>query len=164
MSAWFSASLCAAAIGLSMVAGFFLAFSDFLMRSLRLAPVEAGVEVMQIINREIFRSITLVLMWSTLGLSLVLAVAAVAYKLPTTPLALVVTGASLYFFGGLVVSYARNLPMNARLASMHASDGATSIYWKHEYVERWVVWNSVRAFAAAAAAACFLSALLLQRS
>lgn len=164
MSAWFSALLCAAAIGLSMVAGFFLTFSDFLMRSLRLAPVEAGVEVMQIINREVFRSITLVLMWSTLGVSLFLAVAAVACKLPTTSLALVVTGTSFYFFGVLVVSYARNLPMNARLASMPASDVATSTYWKHEYLERWVVWNSVRAVASGAAAACFLAALFLERS
>lgn len=163
MSAWFSALLCTAAIGLAMVAGFFLTFSDFLMRSLRLAPVEAGVEVMQIINREVFRSITLVLMWSTLGLSLLLAVGAVACELPNTSTALVVTGAASYFFGVLVVSYARNLPMNARLASMHASDETTSTYWKNEYLERWGAWNSVRALASGAAAACFLLALILPR-
>ncbi len=160
MSAWFTALLCVAVVGLSMVAGFFLTFSDFLMRSLRLAPVEAGVQAMQIINREVFRSITIVLMWSMLWLSLFLAAAAIACGLPITSTALVVTGALFYFFGGLVVSYARNLPMNARLASMQAADAEAGVYWRREYVARWVRWNSVRALAAAGAAACFLLALL----
>jgi uncharacterized membrane protein len=158
VSPWFSVLVGVAVIALSMVGGFFLTFSDFLMRALRMARVEAGVEVMQLINREVWRSITIVLLWGSVGLTVLVGAGAVATNVQRVPLALLTTGATVHVLGGLVVSYAHNLPMNERLASMEPSDAAT--YWTSEYVEVWVRWNSVRALASVVAATCFLLALL----
>lgn len=160
MSGWFTALVCVAVIGLSMLTGFFLTFSDFLMRSLRMAPVHAGVEVMQIINREVWKSFTILLLWGTLGLTLLVVGAGAATSVSQRPLTLIAAGTTLYFVGVLVVSYARNLPMNAHLEGMDASGTTASAYWRTEYVERWVRWNWVRAFASGGAATCFLLALL----
>ncbi|MBN35194.1 MAG: hypothetical protein CMM46_10550 [Rhodospirillaceae bacterium] len=51
-----------AALAGGLVAGLFLIFSDFMMRALRLATPAAGIEVMQTLNREIYRSATMVLL------------------------------------------------------------------------------------------------------
>jgi uncharacterized membrane protein len=160
MSVWFTVLVCMAVVGLSTVAGFFLTFSDFLMRSLRMARAQAGVEVMQIINREVWKSFTIGLLWGSLGLTLLLVGAGAATGVSKLPLALIATGSALYVVGGLVVSYARNLPMNARLEAMDASSATASAYWRTEYIERWVRWNWVRAVASWGAAVCFLLALL----
>jgi uncharacterized membrane protein len=44
-----------AVLAYALVAGVFLAFSDFIMRSLALTGGVGGVEAMQVINREVFR-------------------------------------------------------------------------------------------------------------
>ena len=45
---------------MALVAGVFLAFSDFVMRSLSDASPRAGIEAMQIINRKVYSSVFLV--------------------------------------------------------------------------------------------------------
>ena len=45
---------------LALIAGVFLAFSDFVMRSLRAATPSAGIEAMQLINRKVYSSVFLV--------------------------------------------------------------------------------------------------------
>jgi hypothetical protein len=48
------------AFAMALVAGVFMAFSDFVMRSLRVAAPGAGIEAMQQINREVYGSVFLV--------------------------------------------------------------------------------------------------------
>jgi uncharacterized membrane protein len=155
---WLAALLALDVIGFGMVAGFFATFSDLVMPSLKRSRPEAAIEVMQVINREVFHSKTIFALWGMLGLSLVVAVAAVATQMPKGPLALVVAGCVAYFAGVLIVSRACNLPMNDLLASMRAADSEAMHYWQNEYLVRWVFWNSVRAVASAAAGTCFLLA------
>ena len=44
-----------AVLAYALLGGVFLAFSDFIMRSLAHTSGMGGVEVMQVINREVFR-------------------------------------------------------------------------------------------------------------
>ena len=50
-----------AVLAYALVAGVFLAFSDFIMRSLAITSGSGGVEAMQAINREVFRWIFMTL-------------------------------------------------------------------------------------------------------
>ena len=68
-AAWVLLPSAVAVIGCAMVAGLFFTFSDFLMRSFHRADAVAGIEVMQILNREIFRSVTMVLLWGMMVLT-----------------------------------------------------------------------------------------------
>ncbi len=155
---WMMLACAIAAIGCAMIAGFFLTFSDFIMRSLRLADASAGIEVMQIINREIWKSTTMVMLWGTLVLSGVLGV--YAYAVTTGPSAgLVVTGAALYIAGVFGVSQVFNIPMNNRLEAMDHTETEAAAYWR-AYVPRWVFWNYFRVLASAGSAICFLAVVV----
>ena len=57
----------------ALVAGVFLAFSDFIMRSLALTGGTGGVEAMQVINREVFRWVFMTLFLGMAGVSIVVA-------------------------------------------------------------------------------------------
>ena len=159
-STWFFIVLEVAVIACGLVSGFFLTFSDFLMRSLNLAKTAAGVEVMQIINREVWRSVIIILLWGMVALSIILA--SYAFLNMTGPSSvLVMVGGALYFLGVLVVSYVFNIPMNNRLDAMEYSGTEAAAYWKNTYMPRWVFWNYVRAITSGGAAICFLMACVL---
>ena len=51
----------AAILAYALIGGVFLAFSDFIMRSLARTSGTGGVEAMQVINREVFRWVFMVL-------------------------------------------------------------------------------------------------------
>jgi len=158
-SFWLLTVLAVAVIACGMISGFFLTFSDFLMRSLKLAKTSAGIEVMQIINREVWKSITIFMLWGMVALSVALGGYA-SLQLSGPLLAWVISGSTTYVFGILLVSYAFNIPMNDRLDQLELSTPAAASYWHDNYVDRWVFWNYVRAIASAAAAICFFMACL----
>ncbi|MCR9136788.1 MAG: hypothetical protein NXI27_12375 [Alphaproteobacteria bacterium] len=56
----------------AFVGGVFLAFSDFLMRSLAMTGGHGGVEAMQLINREVFRWVFMALFLGSAVVSVVL--------------------------------------------------------------------------------------------
>jgi len=158
-SFWLVTVLAIGVISCGMIAGFFLTFSDFLMRSLKLAETTAGIEVMQIINREVWQSLTIFMLWGMVAYSVILGGYASLY-LTGTLAALVITGSATYVTGMLMVSYAFNIPMNNRLDALELSRPEAASYWHDTYVERWVFWNTIRAIASAAAALCFFIAAL----
>ena len=49
-------------IAYALVAGVFLTFSDFVMRSLAATQPAGGIEAMQLINRKVFRTLFMVLL------------------------------------------------------------------------------------------------------
>lgn len=144
-----------------MIAGFFLTFSDFLMRSFKMAKGPNGIQVMQILNREISKSITIFLLWITLFLSLFLAVYG-QLNISGIRSLLLLSGAIFYFLGVLVVSFLFNIRMNDKLDVMNSSDIETEKYWTNIYVPRWVFWNYIRAISSLASCICFLITLTLQ--
>ncbi len=140
----------------ALVAGVFLAFSDFIMRAL---AITGGVEAMQVINREVFRWIFMTLF---LGMAVVsIIIAGYAWVGLNGPSAMLILLAALvYLFGCFGVTVAFNVPMNQALAGMELTSQATQDYWLQTYVPRWTFWNSVRTGAAAISAALLLFGLL----
>ncbi|SPJ26133.1 anthrone oxygenase family protein [Palleronia abyssalis] len=143
-----------AVLAYALVAGVFLSFSDFIMRSLSRTSGSAGVEAMQTINREVFR-------WVFMALFLGLAVASIGLAAYGGIVVrggvgmLMMLAGSIYLFGCFGVTIFFNVPMNETLARMIAAEHATSAYWTGTYLPRWTFWNTLRTVA------CVLSAILL---
>lgn len=154
---WFFIVCNIAVIACGIVSGVFLTFSDFVMRSLDGAKTAAGVEVMQVINREVFRS---VFMFLLLGMS-ALSVFLIGYaylRVAGSASALIMTGGTLYLAGVFAVSLVFNVPMNNRLDAKEYAGHQAATYWKNTYLPRWTFWNYVRAIAATGSATCYLVA------
>ena len=148
-----------AILAYALVGGVFLAFSDFIMRSLALTGGHGGVEAMQVINREVFRWVFMVLFLGMAAVSVGLA--GYGAFAATGPAGNLIMWAGLvYLVGCFGVTVFFNVPMNEALAGMDMSTEATRDYWLQTYVPRWTFWNSVRTVACAAAAALLLFGLL----
>jgi uncharacterized membrane protein len=143
----------------ALVAGVFLAFSDFIMRALALTGGAGGVEAMQVINREVFNWVFMVLFLGMAGLSVL--IAGYAWLGLGGPAGVLIGVAALvYLIGCFGVTVAFNVPMNEALAGMELGAETTRDYWLQSYVPRWTFWNSVRTGAAALSAALLLFGLL----
>ena len=156
---WFFVLCQFSVIACALVAGVLLTFSDFVMRALDGARPAAGVEVMQVINREVFRSVLMFLLLGMSALSpLLIGYAYVGVAGPASDL--IVAGGAIYLAGVFVVSLVFNVPMNNRLVAQDYGSSEAAAYWKTTYFPRWTFWNYVRAIAAATSAACYLVACI----
>jgi len=156
-STWFIVVCEISVIACGVVSGVFLTFSDFVMRSLDRAETAAGVEVMQVINREVFRSLFMFLLLGMSALS-PLMIGYAYFHVAGSASALIMTGGAVYFIGVFVVSLVFNVPMNNRLDAKEFCGAEAATYWRNNYLPRWTLWNYVRAIASAASAICFLIA------
>lgn len=138
----------------ALVGGVFLAFSDFIMRSLALTDGYGGVEAMQAINREVFRWVFMALFLGMAAVSVVVA-AYGAFGASGPAGTMIMIAGLVYLIGCFGVTVFFNVPMNEALAGMELSAETTRDYWFQTYVPRWTFWNSVRT------AACVVSAALL---
>ncbi|SMX22534.1 anthrone oxygenase family protein [Boseongicola aestuarii] len=143
----------------ALVAGVFLAFSDFIMRSLAHTGGDGGVEAMQVINREVFRWVFMALFLGMAALSLIIAIYG-GYFVGGNPGKLIATAGLVYFIGCFGVTVFFNVPMNEALAGMELGSDGTRDYWLQTYVPRWTFWNSVRTAASALSAALLMFGLL----
>ena len=148
-----------AILAYAIVAGVFLAFSDFIMRSLALTGGHGGVEAMQILNREVFRWVFMTLFLGMAAVSLIIAGYG-AFGLSGPAGTLILLAGLVYLIGCFGVTVVFNVPMNEALAGMETSSDTTRAYWLQTYVPRWTFWNSVRTIACAASAALLLFGLL----
>ena len=148
-----------AILAYALVGGVFLAFSDFVMRSLALTGGAGGVEAMQSINREVLRWIFIVLFIGLAPVSLFIAGYG-GWVLGGQPGTLMLLAGVIYFVGCFGVPVTFNVPMNEALAEMDAQNDATRAYWEATYLPRWTFWNSGRTAACAVSAALLLFALL----
>jgi len=156
-------ALVALAMATGLLAGVFLTFSDFIMKSLLAAKPATGTEAMQIINRKVYNSIFMVLFLAMIPVSAGLVVYAGFYADGLLATVLIIAG-SLYFFGVFVVTVIGNVPMNNALeAQPQGGDGAQA-YWP-EYVKGWVLWNHLRWVTALGASIGYvIAAMLLMQS
>ncbi|PWJ20345.1 DUF1772 domain-containing protein [Jannaschia seohaensis] len=148
-----------AILAYALVAGVFLAFSDFIMRALAQTGGSGGVEAMQVINREVFRWVFMTLFLGMAAVSVLLAGYA-WIGLSGLGGTLIVLAAVIYLVGCFGVTVLFNVPMNEALAGMGLTSDATKDYWLQVYVPRWTFWNSVRTGAAALSAALLLFGVL----
>lgn len=155
--------LIALAMATGLVAGVFLTFSDFVMKSLFASQPAAGTEAMQIINRKVYQSIFMVLLIGMIPVSAVIALYAYVYVegLVSTYL---IAGGLLYFFGVFLVSMVGNIPMNQTLEALPQGGVAAQAYWPG-YVKGWVLWNHIRWVTALGTSVCYMiGAVLLTQS
>lgn len=142
------------ALVMALVAGVFMAFSDFVMRALRAATPEAGIEAMQQINRKVYGSVFVV---GLIGLApMSLGLAGYAVMGISGPAAnWIMAGGLVYFTGTFLVTMLGNVPMNKRLDPMIMSAPDTRDYWQ-VYARDWTRWNHLRTGASALASGCLL--------
>src|SRR6056297_3752867 len=159
MSTTFFILLQLSILAYALIAGVFLAFSDFIMRSLALTGGVGGVEAMQVINREVFRWVFMALFLGMAAVSVVIAGYG-ATNLNHPAGALILAAGLAYLVGCFGVTVLFNVPMNEALAGMDLSEDSTRAYWIGTYLPRWTFWNTVRTLACGLSAALLLSGLL----
>jgi uncharacterized membrane protein len=159
MSPFFFFLMQFAILAYALVGGVFLAFSDFIMRSLSLTGGVGGVEAMQVINREVFRWVFMALFLGMAAVSLVVAAYGGIF-VGGAPGALMMIAGLVYVIGCFGVTVVFNVPMNEALAGMDLSSEATRDYWTGTYLPRWTFWNTVRTLACGVASALLLLGLL----
>ena len=146
------------ALGCALVAGIFLAFSSFVMKALARISPPSGIAAMQAINVVVLNPGFLGLFMGTALACAVLFVYAVMHW--QAPGALCLAAGSLcYGLGTFGVTMAFNVPRNNALARMEPSSAESTGFWRG-YVSGWTMWNHVRTFAALAAAALLVWALV----
>ena len=143
------------ALAYAVLGGVFLAFSDFIMRSLANTGGAGGVEAMQVINREVFRWVFMTLFLGMAAVSVFMAIYCMLYSLEGAG-AFILAGAVIYLLGCFAVTVLFNVPLNEALAAMDFSETATQEYWTGTYLPQWTKWNTVRTVACLLAAAMML--------
>lgn len=158
MSDWFMllAGLCV--IGCAVLGGVFLAFSDFIMRSLAKTPGPGGAQAMNSINREVFRYVFIPMF---LAMTPVLIGLAVLAWMQTGKPALYIAAALVYGLSVFGVTVVRNVPMNNALAALDETSSEGAAYWNGTYLPDWTFWNSVRTVGCVLASAILLYALVV---
>jgi uncharacterized membrane protein len=138
------------AIATALMAGFFWSFSVVVMDGLRLLPPLEGMRAMQAIN-SVVRNVLFGL--GFFGTPLLCLLVLLALVLPASRGAgglVAASGAALYLALAVVVTFARNIPLNEALAA------ATSAAQWNAFLDPWVFWNHVRTVGSLAAA-CLLA-------
>lgn len=142
-----------AVIATGLLAGVFLTFSDFIMRSLTSARPEAGAEAMQEINRKVYRSVFLALFFAMAGSSVLLIGGAFSTPAPASPW--LIAGEGLYLIGVFGITVFGNVPMNNRLDVLPVGEAAS--YWR-TFAPRWTQLNHIRTVSSTLATIAFLIA------
>ncbi|MBI1185889.1 MAG: DUF1772 domain-containing protein [Alphaproteobacteria bacterium] len=147
-------------LGLSsaLVAGVFQSFSDFVMSGLVRARPAGGIEVMQHINRTVFRSVFLFTFLALAPVSIAAAVYA-GFAIEGAAQRFVIAAAIIYIITAFLVTVAGNVPMNNRLDRLDAASAEGAAYWRI-YGRTWTRWNHVRMIGSLATAGCYLFAAL----
>lgn len=161
MSLWYILLCAVVLIAYAAIGGVFLAFSDFIMRSLDLVRNQSGIEAMQVINVEIMRSVFMVLFMGLAIVSVLLIVYAWLY-VDGTPGRLIMLSGAVYIAGVFALTAAGNVPLNNTLAGLEPQAGAALSFWKESYMTRWVSLNSARTIACFLASGLTLAALVIR--
>ena len=145
-----------AGLGVALVAGVFLGFSDFIMRGLAQAAASKAAAGMVGLNRTVYRSVFMLLLMGLVPVSGSLGLLAL-WQFEGTARALTLAGCAAYLIGVLAVTGLGNVPMNTRLEAMDGQPRETADYWAR-YAQRWTRLNHVRTAGSALAALCWLTA------
>jgi len=145
-------------IAYALVGGVFLAFSDFIMRSLTNTAAPGGIEAMQVINREVFKFVFMASFLGMAVLSFGLALYAYLYLEGSAGLYIIFASA-VYLVGVFGVTVAFNVPLNNLLDGMDVHSADTREFWTRRYVPNWTFWNSIRTAASVIAAGTLLLAI-----
>jgi len=147
-----------ALLGSALVGGIFFGFSSFIMKALADVPSAEGIGAMQSINVVVINPSFLGAFFGTAVVSLGAGGLALAgWGNPSAPFFL--SGALFYLVGTILVTMIGNVPLNAQLAAVFATDPGAREVWEH-YLDRWTIWNHVRTAAAMVAALLYTLGLM----
>lgn len=155
---WLIALTFLTALGCALIAGIFLAFSNFVMKALAGIAPPSGIAAMQSINVVVLNPGFLGLFMGTALACAVLFIYAVLHWQAPGGLYLA-AGSLCYVLGTFGVTMAFNVPRNNVLARLEPSGPEAAGFWR-DYVSGWTMWNHVRTIAALAAAALLVWALM----
>lgn len=133
--------LWAAAIGGGLMAGIYLAFSTFIMRSFATLSPAHAIDAMNAINRVILRSPFMPLFFGTSLAALGLALAALLKWQEPYAMHMLVAG-TVYVIGMFTCTALFNVPLNNRLERIDRGKGKAAD-WQY-YLLHWTRWNHVR--------------------
>lgn len=145
-----------AGLAAALVAGVFLTFSDFVMRALGASAPSAGTEAMQHANREVFKSLFMLLFLGSVLLAAAILILAIS-SLSEPVSSWMIAGSLNYLFGVFLVTGLGNVPMNQRLDAMDHTSEEGQAYWSI-YLERWTRLNHIRTLCSLVTAFCYLTA------
>jgi uncharacterized membrane protein len=148
------------ALGCGLMAGLFFAFSVAVMAALARLPPSQGIAAMQSINAVILNPLFRAVFFGTAALC-ALAMLSPLWTWGQPGALWRLLGGALYLTGGLLVTIARNVPLNQALAAFAPDGPGSADHWR-DYVARWTAWNHVRTVACLAAAASLTAALWYQ--
>jgi uncharacterized membrane protein len=155
---WLFALTFITALGCALIAGIFLAFSNFVMGALARISPPSGIAAMQAINVVVLNPLFLGLFMGTALACAVLFVHALMHWQAPGALCLA-AGSVCYVVGTFGVTMAFNVPRNNALARRDPSGAESEGFWRG-YVSGWTMWNHIRTLAALVAAALLIWALL----
>jgi uncharacterized membrane protein len=139
-----------AALGCALVAGIFLAFSNFVMKALAQVAPASGIAAMQSINVVVLNPGFLGLFMGTALACAVLFVYALMHWQAPGAFCLM-AGSLLYLLGTFGVTMVFNVPRNNALARQNPASPEAVGFWRG-YVTGWTMWNHARTLAALVAA------------
>ncbi len=135
----------AAAICSGLMAGVYLAFSGFMMRSLASLEVGQAIAAMNSINVVIVRSSFMPLFFGS-TLVLVLLVVAGIWQWGSPGSYRAIVAGTVYVTGMFLITAIYNVPLNNALASSGGNGPAAQDLWQ-KYLVQWTRWNTARAVA-----------------
>ncbi len=123
-----------AALGCSLVAGIFFAFSTAVMTALGRLPAPRGIAAMQSINIVVINPWFMTAFLGT-GLACVVLAVASAIEWDEPEVFYQLAGSALYVIGTLVVTIAFNVPRNVALAAVDPEHADSAGLWRRYVVE-----------------------------
>jgi uncharacterized membrane protein len=145
------------ALGCGLVAGWFFAFSNHIMKTLGHMPDGQGIATMQEINVVVINPFTMTALFGSAATCIALSVLSVI-EWDEPEVFYHLAGSVVYVVGTVIVTMAFNVPRNDALAAADAASAAGADLWRR-YLREWTLWNHVRTIAALAAAALLTIAL-----
>ncbi len=142
-----------AVLGSALIGGVFFAFSSFVMKALARVPSAKGIAAMQSINVVVINPSFLGAFVGTALLSVGVIVLVLANAGHPSAM-FFLGGAAVYLAGTFLVTIFGNVPLNDELAAVSTTDPDAVKLWM-QYLDRWTLWNTVRAVAAMIAALLF---------
>lgn len=157
MSRIMTGALFFATLGSGLLGGYIIAFSD-VVNGLELVPDTTGIAAMQaMIDVVMGNALFFLAFLGTPVLSIILALFALSSIRRPGSWALLL-GGLLVIVGVFGVTVGIHVPLNEALAQLDPASIAGSNFWR-TFLERWILWNHVRAFSGVGATAAFIWAL-----
>ncbi|WP_424098595.1 DUF1772 domain-containing protein [Moorena producens] len=148
------------AIGSSLAAGIFFAFSTFVMKALAQQPPAQGIATMQSINITVINPWFMLAFLGTAAASTLLTISLLLqWHQPGAVYWL--AGTLLYLIGTIGVTFACNIPLNDALAIVTPNSTEATTLWAR-FLTDWTFWNHVRTVAAFLAAMLFTISLCVR--